>query len=104
MAGRSRPPTEYMEKLRSRKAEVGEQLDAPGPRPGSRQPPLGPRSVDEPLLGPRPARVEPARDAPANAPDLAPYGPKPDQPESYTNRLLRAKQKVWEEREKEQAG
>jgi uncharacterized membrane protein len=92
--------TEYMEKLKGRKAEVTEQLDrskfatqfdAPNLAEGA--------AVAEPLLGgpatesrPRPTRAEPQskpKDAPAD---------------SYTNRLLKAKQKVWEERDKNQGG
>ena len=37
----------------------------------------------------------------AAQPGLAPDAPKPAEAESYTKRLLRAKQKVWEEREKD---
>jgi hypothetical protein len=101
------PVTEYMEKLKSRKAEVGEQLDrsraavrfeAPPPDAGST--PAAP--LNEPLLEgtASPADLAKPKTGPA-APGLAPDAPKPGQPESYTNRLLRAKQKVWEEREKE---
>ncbi len=99
------PATEYMEKLRSRKAEVGDQLDrsraatrfeAPPPSestPGPNEPLLDPFAPPTPSK-PRPTPGEAAR-------GLAPSGPKPEAPESYTNRLLRAKQKVWEDREKE---
>jgi hypothetical protein len=101
------PVTEYMEKLKSRKAEVGEQLDrsraavrfeAPPPDGGEARP------LNESLLEGMSASDAPARPrpGPSAAPGLAPTGPKPGQPESYTNRLLRAKQKVWEEREKDQ--
>jgi len=98
------PATEYMEKLRSRKAEVGEQIDRS--RAAARfdaPPPAASRSSGEPLLeglSDPSAAARPRPDAPAAAPGLAPEGPK-DQPESYTNRLLKAKQKVWEEREKD---
>jgi uncharacterized membrane protein len=95
------PPVEYMEKLRSRKAEVGEQLDRSRaatrfePMPGT---PAAP--VDEPLLtGTAGTPKEPPKPQPAG-PGLAPDEKKPE-PESYTNRLLRAKQKVWEDREKD---
>jgi hypothetical protein len=95
------PPVEYMEKLKSRKAEVGEQLDRSRaatrfePLPGI---PAAP--PNEPLL----TGVEPTA---ASEPKTKPTGPglapdeKPPEAESYTNRLLRAKQKVWEEREKD---
>jgi hypothetical protein len=102
--------TEYMEKLRSRKAEVGEQIDrsraatrfeAPPPVPGAGAGQAAP--IGEPLLEDaiESAAAEQARrPAPTPTPGLAPDAPKP-QAESYTNRLLKAKQKVWEDREKE---
>jgi uncharacterized membrane protein/Mg-chelatase subunit ChlD len=99
------PATEYMEKLKSRKAEVGEQIDRS--RAAARfeaPPPSAPApSPNEPLLDPSAAPTAPpeARKTSPEALGLAPSGPKPDQPESYTNRLLRAKQKVWEDREKD---
>ena len=94
-----------MEKLRSRKAEVGEQLDrsraatrfeAPPPAGRGRRRRAAPRRDAR-----RPSPAPPDRPPAEPAPGLAPDGPKPDQPESYTNRLLKAKQKVWEEREKD---
>ncbi|MEO6811074.1 MAG: hypothetical protein ABI353_18345, partial [Isosphaeraceae bacterium] len=96
------PPVEYMEKLRSRKAEVGEQLQQQGRAAAQFEPPTLPGSSDigEPLLGgstspgPRPEPKKPQSGG------LAPES-KPAEPESYTNRLLRAKKKVWEEREKD---
>ncbi len=99
------PPVEYMEKLKGRKAEVNEQLDrsraatrfeAPPPSDA----PAAPGIVDELMLGgtpgPRPAERRPQ----AQAPGMAPAGPQPEA-ESYTNRLLKAKNKVWEDREKD---
>jgi uncharacterized membrane protein len=91
-------PTEYMEKLKGRKAEVNEQLDrnklastrfeAPTLPPGT--------IVDEPLLGgPAPeTRARPERPA---TPRPGPAQPPPTQADSYTNRLLKAKQKVSDE-------
>jgi uncharacterized membrane protein len=94
------PPVEYMEKLKSRKAEVGEQLDRSRaaarfePLPGT---PTAP--VDETLLtGGAEAPRESPKPKPAT-PGLAPEAKK-EEPESYTSRLMRAKQKVWEDREK----
>ena len=98
------PSTEYMEKLRNRKAEVGEQIDrsraatrfeAPPPAEGSR--PLG-----EPLLDQRSESTEPRRQRAPTSPTsgLGAEGPK-TAPEGYTNRLLKAKKKVWEERDNE---
>ena len=88
-------PDVVMDRLRSRKAEVGDQLEQR-------------RAA---------TRFEPAPDAPATAaaleeqlPNLPAAGPKqptkadmaPEkEPESYTSRLLKAKQKVWEERKKD---
>jgi len=102
------PVTEYMEKLRSRKAEVNDQLDrsrsstryeAPVVEAGAASGPLA-----EPLLDPSgalSARSEPGARRPiSEGPGLAPDAPAA-QPEGYTNRLLKAKQKVWEERERD---
>ena len=103
--------SDYMDKLRARKAEVGEQLDrsrfatqfeAPATAdPGSR----GAAATGEALLGGgQPGERPPARPA-ARTPKspgagLAPDGPRPEDA-SYTNRLLKAKQRVWEDREKD---
>jgi uncharacterized membrane protein len=95
------PPVEYMEKLKGRKAEVAEQLDRS--RAATRfeaPPPADPNILaNEPLLGgnlppgaPKPSRTKPEGLGPEE---------KPPEPESYTNRLMRAKQKVWEDREKD---
>jgi uncharacterized membrane protein len=100
------PPVEYMEKLKSRKAEVTEQIDRTRSATRFEPPPLPTPSgpLGEPLLeetagaGAEPTRA--TRPHP-EGPRLAPSGPAPAEPESYTNRLLRAKQKVWEERDKE---
>ncbi|HEX8203332.1 MAG TPA: hypothetical protein VF590_22845, partial [Isosphaeraceae bacterium] len=98
------PPVEYMEKLKSRKAEVGEQLDRTRSATRFEPPPLPTPSgpIGEPLLegAPRGDSPRAARPGPAQ-PGLAPTEPRPSEAESYTNRLLRAKQKVWEEREKD---
>ena len=97
------PPAEYMEKLRNRKAEVGEQLDRS--RAATRFEPMpGMTAVDldEPLLTGTMAN-ESAQSAPRTkpaGPNLGPDEKKPE-PESYTNRLLQAKKKVWEERERD---
>ena len=96
-----------MEKLKSRKAEVGEQLDRSRPRRPRRSsrraaavpatPPSGPSaSRSSKAVAPR----EPAGPAERKAPGMADAPKKPGS-ESYTNRLLKAKQKVWEDREKD---
>ncbi|MFO0890829.1 MAG: VWA domain-containing protein [Isosphaeraceae bacterium] len=102
--------SDYMEKLRSRKAEVGEQLERtrsttrfepPPGASGELRPPTAP--IGEPLLEGTPPGERPRTGRPAGPPPtgggLAPEAPKAE--ESYTNRLLKAKQRVWEEREKE---
>ncbi len=98
--------SEYMDKLRSRKAEVGEQLDrtraAPRPETGALpfpdSPPSGP--IGEPLLegGEMQDRARAAQKA--QSPSLAVPSPETVK-QSYTDRLLKAKQRVWEEREKD---
>jgi hypothetical protein len=100
--------SEYMDKLRSRKAEVDEQLDrsraAPRPEtsplPFPTAPTAGP--IGEPLLegGDLMERARAARAAEQTVPSLA-AGPREPEKQSYTDRLLKAKQRVWEEREKE---
>jgi hypothetical protein len=98
--------SDYMEKLKSRKAEVDELLDRS--RGGTAEataasllypaaPPTGP--IGEPLLEGTAPR-EPAGPAERKAPGMA-DAPKDPAKESYTNRLLKAKQRVWEEREKD---
>src|SRR5262249_11953560 len=102
------PPTDYMEKLKGRKAEVTEQIERTRSATRFEAPPvfINPTTdappVDEPrLMGQSPTAEAAGPAAPKAArPGMAPdaKGPKP---ESYTDRLLKAKQKVWEEREKE---
>ncbi len=96
-------PVDYMQKLKGRKAEVAEQLDRSRSATRFEAPPLpqASRPIGEPLLDPTGEASRPATPPPApSGPKLAP-GEKPAEPESYTNRLLKAKQKVWEDREKE---
>jgi uncharacterized membrane protein len=98
--------SDYMDKLRSRKAEVGEQLDrtraAPRPETGALpfpdSPPSGP--IGEPLLegGEMQDRARAAQRT--QNPSLAVPSPETVK-QSYTDRLLKAKQRVWEEREKD---
>ncbi len=98
------PRVEYMEKLKSRKAEVAEQIDRNLGATRFEAPPLpmsgGP--IGEPLLEGTTAPDRLAQVESKAKPGLAPDQPKASgEAESYTNRLLKAKQKVWEEREKE---
>jgi uncharacterized membrane protein len=98
--------SEYMDKLRNRKAEVNEQLDRTRavPRPESSAlpfpdaPPSG--SIGEPLLegGLITDRARAAQKT--QSPSLATPSPETAK-QSYTDRLLKAKQRVWEEREKD---
>jgi hypothetical protein len=101
--------SEFLDKLKTRKAEVDEQLDrsrfasrfettAP-PAPEVR-PAAGP--IGEPLLegSLAPDRARVARPAAPPAGGLAPEARAAEEA-SYTNRLLKAKQRVWEEREKD---
>lgn len=102
------PATDYMEKLKGRKAEVAEQIDRGRSATRFEAPPTSTiipenfEPVDEPLLGgpaaPEAAKPSPGRTSPK--PGMAPEKKEPA-PESYTNRLLKAKQKVWEDREKD---
>ena len=91
--------------VKSRKAEVGQQIDRT--RAATRfeappvPPPSGATSPTAPPVAGRPA------DRPRTTPEAG-AGLGPDQPqenpgeaESYTNRLLKAKKKVWEERDQD---
>jgi uncharacterized membrane protein len=102
--------SEHLDTLKTRKAEVGEQLDRSrfasrfeGPATPVSESRESSAAVGEVLLQggkpedrPRPGR--PASTAPGAG--LAPDAPKAEEA-SYTNRLLKAKQRVWEDREKE---
>ena len=96
------PRVEYMEKLKSRKAEVGEQIDRTRNATRFEAPPLPTPSapVDEPLLG---GIDRPERPAEPTARPATPRT-RPGRPEgrgrarATRNRLLKAKKKVWEER------
>jgi uncharacterized membrane protein len=100
--------SDYMDKLRSRKAQVDEQLDRSRfasrfEAPAESQAQAGPAApIGEPLLegGQARERQAPKRAGPTQAAGLAPDAPRLEEA-SYTNRLLKAKQRVWEEREKE---
>jgi hypothetical protein len=99
------PRVEYMEKLKSRKAEVAIQIDRTIGATRFEAPPLPTASapIGSPLLE---GAVEAKRSRPESAATPQP-GPTPEParppeaPDSYTNRLLKAKQKVWEDRDKD---
>ena len=84
-----------MDRLRSKKAEVSEQLQRRRFEPEA--PLAGPSVLDELTAETATASKPPERKS------LQPktLAPKPDEPEpdSYTSRLLKAKKRVWEDRE-----
>jgi uncharacterized membrane protein len=86
--------TEYMERLRSRKAEVVEQLDQQ--RSTARFEPAPEVAQDTSVLD-QPTASDPKPARPVQPP---PSAAKPKEEESYTSRLLKAKKKVWEDRDK----
>ena len=95
------PQPDYMEKLKGRKAEVADQLDRNRAAVRFEAPPLPAGPIGEPLLEGETRAPAAPRALTPGAPSIAPSGPKPAEAESYTNRLLKAKQKVWEDREKD---
>ncbi len=110
------PRQDYLEKLRNKKAEVNEQMDrtraatrfeAPtNPDPNGATPSTAAfDSSDDPLR--ESSAIPRAGSTTSTTPGgLAPSRPDPgpQEPESYTNRLLKAKKKVWEDRQKEEGG
>jgi Mg-chelatase subunit ChlD len=88
--------TATMERLRSRKEEVGQQLEERRaatryePRPDE---PVEAADIDQQLDLAKPTRQEPTK----KTETLTPQGEQ----ETYTDRLLKAKRKVWEERNKD---
>jgi hypothetical protein len=86
------PPT--MDRLRSRKAEISGQFDqlrAAARFEAPAQPPAGLEALEEPAARPPSARTS----------SQPPAAEKKAEEESYTERLLRAKKKLWKEREGE---
>ena len=98
--------SEYMDKLRSRKAEVDEQLDRTRAAPRPRRPRFRSRMRLHPVRSANRCWkeercVDRARAAQkTQSPSLADPSPETAK-QSYTDRLLKAKQRVWEEREKD---
>jgi hypothetical protein len=99
--------SEFLDKLKTRKAEVDEQLDRSrfatrfeSPPAPEMRPAAGP--IGEPLLegSLAPDRARVARPVAPPSGGLAPEARAPEEA-SYTNRLLKAKQRVWEERDKD---
>jgi hypothetical protein len=92
--------TPTMDRLRSRKAEVSQQLEARHAKARfdlQRDAPPTVSAIEEELAGPGPAAAERKR---PSAGDLSPGAPAEEE-EGYTSRLLKAKKKVWEDREKD---
>lgn len=81
------PPTETIDRLRSRKAEVGDRLEQLRAAARFEAPDAGPSQPEEILQSPLSPPPAPT------APQLAESQPA----ESYTERLLKAKKKVWQE-------
>lgn len=90
------PASQYMDRLRSRKAEIAEKLDQQ--RALARFEPSEDRPVDEDVL--RQTVAEAGRRAEPAGPPLGGLAPETEKADdSYTARLLKAKKKVWEERD-----
>ncbi len=99
LLGREPKPAqpEYLARLRSRKAEVSEQIEQKKaatrfePQPDAT---AGTNTLDEELKGTGPVGDKPRGAAPSST-----MQPQKEE-ESYTDRLLKAKKKVWEDRGK----
>jgi uncharacterized membrane protein/Mg-chelatase subunit ChlD len=94
------PPTEYLERLRSRKAEVSQTLEQQ--RAAARFEPSQEATVQLESQGPIELSDNAGPAAPPSKPTPSTTGLAPDkkEDESYTSRLLKAKQRVWEDRDK----
>lgn len=97
LLGREPKPAqpEYLARLRSRKAEVNQQIEQRKAATRFEPQPDAPGStsaLDEELRGAGPAADKPRGTTPSSA--LQPQ----KEEESYTDRLLKAKKKVWEDR------
>jgi hypothetical protein len=88
-------PSETMDRLRSRKAEVAGQLDQireTARFEATTETPVDVDVLDEAAGGLEPGPARPAAPGPTMTPAQQP------EEESYTSRLLKAKKKVWEDR------
>ena len=89
------PPDKTIERLRSRKAEVTGRIEQL--RTDARFEPTSERAVDAELIeevGPLAGEAKPSKPA---APSLS--GDEKSEEDSYTERLLRAKKKAWDQRD-----
>lgn len=87
-------PAPTIERLRSRKAEVSDQLDQLRASTRFEAPPeivIDPQAIEQPTAAPSESK--------APAPSLSPDQPAED---SYTARLLKAKKKVWEQQKRDE--
>jgi len=87
-------PAPTIERLRSRKAEVSDQLEQF--RASTRFEP-----APEMVVEPEPLETPPGPAPPPQAPAPS-LGPEQKGEESYTKRLLKAKREVWGKREKDE--
>jgi len=87
---------QFLDRLRSRKAQVGEEL---GKGLAARRFEADGSVASPPALGELPA-VKP-RPAPSREPSSAPRPERESEPQDYASRLLRAKKRAMEEREKD---
>ena len=92
------PVPETMSRLRSRKAEIGEQIES---RRGSTR--FEPSEEQLAESAEQPPPTAPEGSGPPAKPPAKPDMNKTEEPqaESYTERLLKAKKKVWDERNRE---
>ena len=104
--------SDTLDKLKSRKAEIGQQLERSrlasrfeAPAAGEGAPKASAAAIGEPLLGGGGGRATDRPQAGGSSAATGAPGSAPDAPaaetSSYTNRLLKAKQRVWEDREKD---
>jgi hypothetical protein len=89
-------PAEHLERLRSRKAEVSQQIEQLKAAARFEAPPSTEDKPPEPLDILAPPIIAPPK-PPAAAPGMG-EPPKKEGESSYTERLLKAKKKAWEER------
>ncbi|MBX7165195.1 MAG: VWA domain-containing protein [Pirellulales bacterium] len=88
--GEAAPATEYMDRLRSRKAEIGDQLEQQ--RAATRFEPAGPPPAGDALAEELPDSPLPPVEQQPRSGGISAGEPEA---ESYTERLLKAKKQVW---------
>jgi hypothetical protein len=88
-----------MERLRSRKAAISQQLDER--RASVRFEPTPDAPADSKVLEETTAEPSPR---PKSAAPSQPFGPQTAEQEDYTSRLLKAKKRVWDDRPKNDDG